>query len=204
VSTRRLLGTAALGLGALALVAGCSGGGGGGGGGFNERTQGGKGESSVKFGAQAKIPPDFPSAAVPLPQVGALQAVVTGDQPPNKIYTLTYGLGGNNGVAAGRTYGDQLERAGYKIKNLSSIQGSDGGFTQFDAVGKNWDLSVVAGKGSRLEPQSMSIQVATHGTLSDLQGLDDGNTSAINGDTSGTGTGSGSSTTSTPNPLAGG
>lgn len=197
--TRRLLGTALLGLALVALVAGCDSGGGGGNG-FNERTQGGKSQSSVRFGSEAKIPADFPTAAVPLPQVGALQAVVTGNQPPNRLYTLTYGLGGNSGVAAGRQYSGQLQRAGYTIKNFSSVQGSDGGFTQFDAVGKNWDLSVVSGKGSRLEPQSMSVQVATHGTLSDLQQLDNGDSSSLDPGSSS----DGSSTTSTSDPLAGG
>jgi hypothetical protein len=194
VKPRRAFGLAAVGVVSAALVVGCSSGGGSG---FNEQTQGDKSQSSVRFGSRAKIPADFPTAAVPLPDGGKLQAVITGKNAKNRFYTLTYGVGGGNGgVAAGRAYSERLAHAGYDIKNFQRLSGTDGGLTTFEAVGRQWDLSVVSGKSS--PGQSMSIQIATHGTLTDideLNGIDNG-PSTDNPD-------GGSSTTSTSDPLAG-
>jgi hypothetical protein len=115
-----------------------------------------------------KVPADFPKD-VPLPEEGRLLAVVKGRAPdsPNRFYTFTYSLAGKNGRAIGTEYRRRLEKADFKIENYSSSGGTDGGFTTFDARSSRWDLTVLSGKATRLEASSLSLQVTTHGTLSD-------------------------------------
>lgn len=132
---------------------------------FNQSFRSGKRTSSVQVGEGAKIPADFPTSAVPLPVEGALQAVVAGSDPPNKFFTLTYGLGGRSGVAAGTDYARRLERAGFDIRNETRETGTDTGFATFDAISDRWDVFVVSGKAARRERPALSIQVSTHGTL---------------------------------------
>ena len=134
--------------------------------------QGGR-ESSVRFGAAARIPNDFPSG-VPLPDAGALRAVVSEKNPPNASYTMTYALGGRNGNAAGNAYRNRLQRAGFRIEHYSSIGGTDGYMTQFDAIGKKWDVAVVSGKATPRDRSTISVQVHTHGQIdSGLSGIGD-------------------------------
>jgi hypothetical protein len=134
--------------------------------------QGGR-ESSVMFGSEAKVPSDFPSG-VPLPDVGPLRAVATGKNPPNASYTMTYALGGRNGNATGNAYRNRLQRAGFRIEHYSSIGGTDGDMTQFDAIGKKWDVAVVSGKATPRDRSTISVQVHTHGQIdSGLSGIGD-------------------------------
>jgi hypothetical protein len=164
-------GIAVVAIASLALLSACDDDSSGGAGpeDFNQSFKRGKNESSVQVG-DAEIPADFPSSAVPLPGDGSLQAVVTGKVPPNRYYTLTYGLGGRNGVAAGADYRRRLERAGFEIRNYLAERSTDTntGFASFDALSDQWDVFVVSGRGSRRERPALSIQVSTHGTLSGL------------------------------------
>ncbi len=166
---------------ALVVFGACHNGGGGKSDGFTQTVQNGETTGHVDMN-HPKVPKDFPITQVPLPQAGTLQAVVSGRDKPNQFYSFTYSLKGKNGRAVGSEYRRSLEKAGFKIHNYSSSGGSDGGFTTFDATSPRWDLSVVAGKGSLLEQPSLSLQVTTHGTLSDnlneLHVLDNGTTNA--------------------------
>jgi hypothetical protein len=135
--------------------------------------QGGR-QSAVMFGSEAKIPKDFPSS-VPLPDVGPLRAIATGKNPPNSSFNMTYSLSGRNGTDAGNTYRNRLQQAGFRIEHYSSLGGSDGDMTQFDAIGKSWDVAVVSGKATPRDRSTMSVQVRTHGSVdSGISGI--GNT----------------------------
>jgi hypothetical protein len=160
---RRLLVAAVAALTAATLLAACSGSDDGDD--FSERTAGDGGESSIQVGPSATLPGHFPSSQVPLPEAGALQAAIVEGRKPNRYYTLTFGLGGRSGNAVGDEYRDRLDKAGYQIKNFSAIEGDDVRLTTFDAIGDDWDVAVVSGKASRNEPQALSVQVSTHGTL---------------------------------------
>jgi hypothetical protein len=139
---------------------------------FNQTVKGEHGsESSVRFGKDARIPKNFPSG-VPLPVAGRLNAVVAEANPPNASFTMTYGLAGRDGIQAGDVYRAKLQKAGFKIEHYSSIGGSDGGITQYDAVGKKWDVSVVSGKASPRDRATLSVQVHTHGQIT--SGIDHG------------------------------
>lgn len=142
--------------------------------GFSQTVKGERGsESSVRFGADAEMPSDFPSG-VPLPEAGPLRSVVAEKNPPNASYTMTYGLGGGNGNEVGNAYRRKLENAGYKIKHFSSVGGSDSQITQFDAIGKKWDVAVVSGKASPRDRATLSVQVLTHGQVtSGIGGIGD-------------------------------
>jgi hypothetical protein len=156
--------------------------------------QGGR-ESSVKFGSAAKIPADFPSG-IPLPDVGDLRAFVAERNPPNASYTMTYSLGGRNGNDAGNEYRSALQRAGFRIEHYSSIGGTDGDMTQFDAIGKKWDVAVVSGKATPRDRATMSVQVKTHGSVdSGISGI--GNTDPDNDTSSGAEPPSGGSSSTT-------
>jgi hypothetical protein len=153
--------------------------------------QGGR-ESTVRFGAKAKVPKDFPPG-IPLPDVGPLKAVVSGKNPPNASFNLTYSLGGRNGNDAGNEYRNRLQRAGFRIEHYSSVGGSDGDMTQFDAIGKKWDVAVVSGKATPRDRSTLSVQVHTHGQVdSGLSGIGDTDPNAGGSDSD-----TGSSTTST-------
>jgi hypothetical protein len=171
VNRRRAV-LAALAVGAAVLLGACSGGGGSPKG-FTQSVSGEDGISGRVDMDHPKVPKDFPTLEVPLPTAGKLQAVVSGRQKPNHFYTFTYSLAGQDGRRVGADYRRALEKASFKIKNYSSTGGSDGGFTTFDATSPKWDVTVVSGKGSLLEAPAISVQVTTHGTLSDdLQQLD--------------------------------
>jgi hypothetical protein len=134
--------------------------------------QGGR-ESSVKFGSAAKIPADFPPG-VPLPDAGELRALVSEKNPPNAVFTMTYSLGGRNGNDAGNAYRGRLQDAGFRIEHYSSIGGTDGDMTQFDAIGKKWDVAVVSGKATPRDRATLSVQVKTHGSVdSGISGIGD-------------------------------
>jgi hypothetical protein len=154
--------------------------------------QGGR-ESTVRFGSKARVPEDFPPG-IPLPDVGPLKAVVSGRNPPNASFNLTYSLNGQNGNEAGNEYRNRLQRAGFRIEHYSSVGGSDGDMTQFDAIGRKWDVAVVSGKATPRDRSTLSVQVHTHGQVdSGLSGIGDTNPDAGTGVDSDTG----SSTTST-------
>lgn len=161
--------------------------------GFNQTVKGEHGsESSVRYGKDAAIPTDFPKD-VPLPTAGSLRSAVAEKNPPNASYTLTFILGGADGIAIGNQYRSRLERAGFKIEHYSSIGGTDGGITQFDAVGKKWDVAVVSGKANPRDRGTLSIQVHTHGQVtSGIGGIGD-----TTPDSSVVNPGTGSATTST-------
>jgi hypothetical protein len=158
---------------------------------FNQEFRQGDRSSSVCVGESCKVPADFPSSAIPLPGEGALQAIVTGKSGDNGYYTLTYGLGGRNGVTAGADYRRRLENAGFDIRNQREESGTetgDTGFTSFDAIGNQWDVFVVSGRANRGERPALSIQVSTHGTLAGLgeDTLLDPGASSVPEDTTGT------------------
>lgn len=142
--------------------------------GFTQTVKGeGGSESSVRFGADAVLPDNFPPG-VPLPEAGPLRSVVSEKNPPNASYTMTYGLGGSEGNEVGNAYRRKLENAGYKIKHFSSVGGTDSSITQFDAVGKKWDVAVVSGKASPRDRATLSVQVHTHGQItSGIGGIGD-------------------------------
>ncbi len=180
----------ALGVGAIFLITGCgltSCGSNSAAPAFNQTVKGENGsQSSVRFGKDAVIPKNFP-ASVPLPVAGKLNAVVAEANPPNASFTMTYALGGRNGINAGDQYRRRLMRAGFTIKDYSSIGGSDGGITQFDAIGKKWDVAVVSGKASPRERATLSVQVHTHGQVtSGIAGIGDTSPSTAPGATGGT------------------
>jgi hypothetical protein len=128
------------------------------------------GKSTISVGNASQLPKDFPVSEVPLP-ARKLIAVLTGSEPPNKLFNLTFRSGGDGRTAANE-YRDQLDKAGFKIANFSSTSGSDGGFTQFDASNKNWDLVVVGGRADLGDKDSFSVQVTTHGSLNGLSDVD--------------------------------
>ncbi len=142
--------------------------------GFSQTVKGDNGsESSVRFGADAEMPSNFP-AGVPLPSAGSLKSVVAEKNPPNASYTMTYSLDGRSGNEVGNLYMRKLEQSGYKIKHYSSVGGTDARITQFDAIGKKWDVAVVSGKASPRDRDSLSVLVHTHGQItSGLGGIGD-------------------------------
>jgi hypothetical protein len=142
--------------------------------GFNQTVQGENGsKSSVLFGKDAKLPSDFPKS-VPVPSAGPLRSMVAETNPPNASYTMTYALAGRNGIDVGNAYRRELEKAGFKIEHFSSVGGSDGGITQFDAIGKKWDVAVVSGQASPRDRATLSVQVHTHGQVtSGIGGIGD-------------------------------
>jgi hypothetical protein len=130
-------------------------------------------KSSVLYGSDAKIPKDFPGG-VPLPEAGKLRVVVSEANPPNASYTMTYTLGGRSGIEVGNQYRSRLQKAGFKIEHYSSVGGTDGDMTQYDAVGEKWDVSVVSGKANLRDRATLSVQVHTHGQLtSGIGGIGD-------------------------------
>jgi hypothetical protein len=141
---------------------------------FNQTVKGEHGsESSVLFGKDAKIPTDFPSD-VPLPNAGKLRSIVDEKNPPNASYTMTYALGGRDGIVTGNQYRVRLQKAGFKVQDFSSIGGTDGGLAQFDAIGKKWDVAVVSGKANPRDRAALSVQVHTHGQVtSGIGGIGD-------------------------------
>jgi len=141
--------------------------------GFNQTIKGEDGsESTVRFGDDAEIPEDFPD--VPLPNAGNLRSVVAEKNPPNASYTMTYRISAKDGITIGNRYRERLEDAGYEIEHFSSVGGSDGGITQFDAIGKKWDVAVVSGKASPRDRPALSVQVHTHGQItSGIGGIGD-------------------------------
>lgn len=157
-----IAGAVVVALGAAGVLGACDSGGGKSGG-FKQTVQNGSSTGRVDMD-NPKVPAKFPSAEVPLPPEGTLQAVVSGGR---HFYSFTYGLAGKNGRAVGSEYRRILEKANFTIKNFSSSGGSNGGFTTFDAASPKWDVSVVSGKGALREPSALSIQVTTHGSLSD-------------------------------------
>lgn len=157
-----IVGAVVIALGAAGILGACHSGGGKSGG-FTQNIQNGDTNGRVDMN-HPKVPATFPSSAVPLPQEGTLQAVVSGGR---HFYSLTYSLAGKNGLAVGKEYRLVLERAKFTIKNYSSSGGSNGGFTTFDASSPKWDVSVVSGKGALREPSALSVQVTTRGSLSD-------------------------------------
>ena len=158
----------ALGIGAIVLVTGC--------GltacagdvqGFSQTVKGEHGrESSVRFGAGIRIPEDFPSD-VPLPVAGNLRSVVAEKHPPDSSYTMTYALGDRRGIDSGDQYRSRLQKAGFTIEHSSSIGGRDDGILQYDAVGHQWDVSVVSGQASSRNGATLSVEVRTHGPITD-------------------------------------
>lgn len=163
----------ALAVGAVLLVTAC-GGGGGNDPGFNQTVKGENGsQSSVWFGKDAHIPPNYPSS-VPLPNAGKLKSTVAETNPPNASFTMTYALGGRDGIGTGNLYRVRLQKAGFDIQDFSSIGGTDGGLVQFDAIGKKWDVAVVSGKASPRDRAALSVQVHTHGQVtSGIGGIGD-------------------------------
>lgn len=157
-----IAGAVVVALGAAGLLGACDSGGGKSPG-FTQTVQNGNSTGRVDMN-NPKVPATFPSTEVPLPQEGTLLAVVSGG---NHFYSLTYSLAGKNGRAVGTEYRHVLERANFQIKNYSSSGGSNGGFTTFDGSSPKWDVSVVSGKGALREPSALSVQVTTHGSLSD-------------------------------------
>lgn len=162
---------------------------------FNQTVKGENGsQSSVRFGKDAKIPNNFPRSQVPLPSAGPLRAIVAETNPPNSSFTMTYQLGGRNGIQVGEAYKVRLAKAGYKIEHPRSVGGTDGAIIQFDAIGKKWDIAVVSGKASLRDRSTLSVQVHTHGSISSgISGIGDTNPDGGTGSTGSTG----SSTTST-------
>jgi hypothetical protein len=142
--------------------------------GFNQTVKGENGsQSSVNFGKDAKIPADFP-VSVPLPNAGKLRSIVDEKNPPNASYTMTYALGGRDGIAIANQYRVRLQKAGFNIQDFSSIGGTDGGLAQFDAIGKKWDVAVVSGKANPRDRAALSVQVHTHGQVtSGIGGIGD-------------------------------
>ncbi len=116
--------------------------------------------SSVVFGSDAHVPSDFP-AGVPLPNAGSLKSVVSEKNPPNASYTITYGLDGSDARTVADEYRDRLALAGFTIQAYSS--GGDGAMTQFEAIGKKWDVAAVSGKASPRDRDTLSVTVRTHG-----------------------------------------
>ena len=87
---------------------------------------------------------------------------------------MTYGLGGDDGNAVGDAYRSKLEKAGYKIEHFSSVGGSDSKITQFEAVGRRWDIAVVSGNASPRDRSTLSVQVHTHDAFtSGIAGIGD-------------------------------
>jgi hypothetical protein len=162
--------TAAAALAAAALLSGCFGSDKADG--FSEQTERDGQTTGFEVG-NARIPADFPSARVPLPEAGPLLAAVREGHSKIRFYTLTFGMGGRNANTVGGEYSERLKNAGFKVKEFSQTQNSDYVLTTFDAIGDEWDVSVVSGKTTRNEPQQLSVQVSTHGSLvQDLEELD--------------------------------
>jgi hypothetical protein len=158
---------AALAVSALLVLSACDDSGGSDNNGFVSNIQGEDGSQSRVNMRDPEVPKSFPSDEVPLPRDGTLRAVVDGKSRPNRFFTFTYSLRGQNGLAIGAEYRHQLERANFSIRKYQRTGGTDGGFVTFEAIGRRWDISVVSGKGTLRETPSLSIQVNTHGTLSE-------------------------------------
>ena len=128
----------------------------------------------MKFGS-AEIPEDFPSG-VAAPRGGTLRSVVAEKNPPNASYTMTYSLGGKNGERRRqRSTAAGSSRRASRSSTTTRWAASDGEITQFDAIGKKWDVAVVSGKASPRDRATLSVQVNTHGSVtSGISGI--GNT----------------------------
>jgi hypothetical protein len=166
--------------------------------GFSELTERDGRTTGFEVG-DATIPADFPSAQVPLPEAGPLLAAVREGQSKIRFFNLTFGMGGRNANTVGAEYSERLEKAGFDIKDFSRTRNSDYVLTQFNALGDDWDVAVVSGKTTRNEPQQLSVQVSTHGSIvQDLEELDilDNGTGEVNIDP-------GTSSTSSPTTPGG-
>lgn len=126
------------------------------------------GDSSLSIG-DAQLPDDFPEGDVPLPDSGALKAVVSGDRKDEEYFSLTYSVQGGELKSAASDYKQALEDDGYTIEASSSIGGSSGSFAAFTAVGEDWDVIVYSG-GDANADGALSLQVTTHDPSKDLPG----------------------------------
>jgi hypothetical protein len=126
------------------------------------------GDSSFSIG-DAQLPDDFPEDDVPLPDSGALKAVVSGDRKGDEYYSLTYSVKGGNLKSVANDYKKTLEDDGYRIEASSSIGGPTASFTAFTAVGDDWDIIVYSG-GDANADGALSLQVTTHDPSTDLPG----------------------------------
>lgn len=126
------------------------------------------GDNSFSIG-DAQLPDDFPEDDIPLPESGALKAVVAGDRKGDEYFSLTYSVKGGNQKSVANDYKRALEDDGYTIEASSSIGGSNGSFTAFTAVGEDWDVIVYSGGDANAEG-ALSLQVTTHDPSKDLPG----------------------------------
>ena len=145
-----------------------------GGTGFSQTVKGENGsESSVRFGADAVLPANFPAASPAERRCAAFdrrreepaQRVVHDDLRPRRP-----------GRQRGRQPVPPAAREGRVTRSSTSapIGGTDSQITQFDAVGKKWDVAVVSGKASPRDRATLSVQVHTHGQLtSGIGGIGD-------------------------------
>jgi hypothetical protein len=131
----------------------------------------GSGGNGVTIG-DAKIPASFPRDDVPLPEGGALEAVVTGTQGKGRYYSLTYSVNGKDLATAARAYKDRLTDAGYRIEASSSAGAAAASFSAFTARGEAWDV-IVYGGGSGADG-ALSLQVTPHDAGADVPGSNGG------------------------------
>jgi hypothetical protein len=115
------------------------------------------GNDSVTIGA-AKVPKDFPSDDVPLPEDGDLNAVVNGERDGKKFFSLTYTIKVTSVKKASNDYKAQLEDAGFTIESSRSVGGSKAGAGSFTAESDDWRVIVYRG-GVTGENGAMSLQV---------------------------------------------
>lgn len=108
------------------------------------------------------IPLGFPST-VPLPEGVRLRSTVSSKNPPNDRYELTFRLEGQDPKVVADKYRDVLNRSGFDVMEYHSVGGSDGSTTQFDAIGKKWDVAVTSGIVSSRDLESIQVVVRTHG-----------------------------------------
>ena len=120
--------------------------------------------------ATPKLPDDFPSDEVPLPESGELKAVVSGKQKGDQYFSLTYSVHGGDLKSAAKDYKQALEDDGYTIESSSSIGGSSGSFSAFTAVGTDWDVIVYSG-GYRTRTARCRSRSPTHDPKQDVSRL---------------------------------
>jgi hypothetical protein len=118
------------------------------------------GNSSISVG-DAKLPKSFPTDNVPLPDGGALKAVVAGKDGGASYYSLTYAFAGKDLKTVASGYKRALQDHGFVIKQSAAVGGSAGSFAAYTAVGKNWDVVAYSG-GSEGTDGAMSLQVTKH------------------------------------------
>ena len=119
----------------------------------------GKDNASFTFN-QGSVPDGFPSE-VPLPKGLKLKTGAGGSKGAKQFFTLGYGLGSKRASDALSDYKDQLESAGFTIKDGGSLSNSGGSFQSLQATGNGWTVIASSIAGGSGDTAVMSVIVSS-------------------------------------------